>query len=126
MMLNLSDLSSESLQSQIIDQVRAQILAGTLAGDFSLPSIRALARQQKVSVITVQRAYEELMRQGLIYARRGKGFFVSEMRHERKREMACQRLTRELAPVLATALREGLGEEEIRRAFKRALEKEAA
>jgi len=125
MMLNLSDLSSDSLQSQIIDQVRAQILAGSLASEFALPSIRALARQQQVSVITVQRAYEELMRQGLIHARRGKGFFVSEMRDERKREMACQRLTEQLAPVLATALQEGLSEEEIRAAFEKALKKEA-
>ena len=76
MILNLSDLSDEPLQGQIVRQVRAKILAGELAADSDLPSIRSLAREQQVSVITVQRAYESLVREGLIHSRRGKGFFV--------------------------------------------------
>ena len=91
MILNLTDVSSEPLQSQIRRQVRAKILSGELAADTALPSIRALARQQKVSVITVQRAYETLMREELIHARRGKGFFVSVLRDKRKKEMARKR-----------------------------------
>ena len=66
MLLNLTDLSNEPLQHQIIRQVRARILAGALIVGDSLPSIRGLAREQHISVITVQRAYEILEREGLI------------------------------------------------------------
>ena len=77
MLLNLTDLSNEPLQSQIVRQIRAKILAGGLPAGIDLPSIRKLAREQHISVITVQRAYESLEREGLIHSRRGKGFFVS-------------------------------------------------
>src|SRR5690606_26038972 len=66
MLLKLSDLSSETLQEQLVRQVRALILRGELAGGDELPSIRGLARDHQVSVITVQRAYEALERHGLI------------------------------------------------------------
>ncbi len=64
MILALSELSPEPLHAQITRQVRARILALELTGDEPLPSIRALAREQRVSVITVQRAYEDLEREG--------------------------------------------------------------
>ena len=113
MLLNLSDLSSETLQQQIARQVRAQILAGDLTEGAPLPSIRKLAREQEVSVITVQRAYEELERSGLINARRGKGFFVAPLNEVQKGEMALDRLRAELTPVLEQAVAEGLSEAEI-------------
>lgn len=115
MLLNLTDLSSESLQSQIVRQVRAKILAGDLSAGADLPSIRGLARDQRVSVITVQRAYELLERAGLIHARRGKGFFVSELSAELKHRMAEERLGDSLAPHIAAALAEGLSQETIER-----------
>jgi len=123
MLLNLTDQSSESLQSQIIRQVRAKILSGELSAETNLPSIRKLARQQHVSVITVQRAYEELERENLIHSRRGKGFFVSEIRDNKKKIMAKERLTENLEfPVLA-ALAEGLSPEDVREVVERVLEK---
>ena len=113
MFLNLTDLSDEPLQSQIIRQVRAKILAGRMEAGSSLPSIRVLAKDQKVSVITVQRAYESLLREGLIHSRRGKGFFVSEIKGNDKKEIAKQRLFEALErPVLAGAA-EGLGKKDI-------------
>ena len=113
MLLNLTDLSNEPLQSQIIRQVRANILAGDLESGANLPSIRALAKDQKVSVITVQRAYESLLREGLIHSRRGKGFFVSEIQANDKKEISKQRLLEMLErPVLAGAA-EGLSEKDI-------------
>jgi len=113
MLLNLTDLSDEPLQSQIIRQVRANILAGELEAGTSLPSIRVLAKDQKVSVITVQRAYESLLRKGLIHSRRGKGFFVSELQEKDKKEIAEQRLFETLErPVLAGAA-EGLSKNDI-------------
>lgn len=113
MILNLTDLSDESLQSQISRQIRAMILAGELPAETSLPSIRALARQQRVSVITVQRAYEHLLREELIHSRRGKGFFVSELPQYRKKEMAKKRFLENLEHPLRGALAEGLTPEDI-------------
>jgi GntR family transcriptional regulator len=113
MLLNLTDLSDEPLQSQICTQIRAKILAGELSADTSLPSIRALAREQHVSVITVQRAYEHLMRENLIHSRRGKGFFVSELPGDQKREMARERLLENLKRPISSALAEGLSSDEI-------------
>ena len=74
MILHLSELSSEPLQAQIVRQIRAAILAGSLSEGELLPSIRTLARESKVSVITVQRAYGTLENEGVIRSRRGKGF----------------------------------------------------
>lgn len=126
MLLNLTDLSSESLQSQIIRQIRAAVLAGELPAGESLPSIRALASEQRVSVITVQRAYEELEREGLIHSRRGKGFFVSEVPDDEKKSMAKQRLAENMAPLLHTALSEGLRVKDIKEIFEVVLKKNGA
>jgi GntR family transcriptional regulator len=116
MLLNLTDLSSEPLQSQISRQIRAKILTGELAAGEALPSIRALSRETRVSVITVQRGYEDLEREGLIHSRRGKGFFVSELGADRKREMARGRLTDQLEPIVRAAFAEGLKSDQILKA----------
>lgn len=113
MILNLTDLSDESLQSQIARQIRAKVLAGELGAEEVLPSIRGLARDQQISVITVQRAYEALERDGLIHSRRGKGFFVSELSEKTKKEMAKERLAESLGPQLEAAMAEGLSAHDI-------------
>lgn len=84
------------------------VLAGDLTAEQSLPSIRAMAREQRVSVITVQRAYEHLEREGLIHSRRGKGFFISQLSDEAKSNMAKERLALQLATHIRVALAEGL------------------
>ena len=123
MLLNLTDLSSEPLQSQISRQIRAKILAGELAAGTDLPSIRKFAGQHKVSVITVQRAYENLELQSLIHSRRGKGFFVSELSDKTKKEKANERLLEKLESPIIAALDEGLSQEEIRIIVGKILEK---
>ncbi|HSR51609.1 MAG TPA: GntR family transcriptional regulator [Acidobacteriota bacterium] len=124
MLLNITDLSQEPLQSQIARLVRAKILNGDLEAADSLPSIRELARRNQVSVITVQRAYESLVREGLIHARRGKGFFVADLKSESKRRMSLSRLKDELAPAVKVARHEGLTDEEIEKALREVLERE--
>jgi GntR family transcriptional regulator len=113
MLLQLTDLSNEPLQGQIVRQIRAKILAGGLPAGSDLPSIRKLALEQHVSVITVQRAYETLEHQGLIHSRRGKGFFVSELSKNGRKGIARQRLQEALLPKIRDAMAQGLGEEEI-------------
>lgn len=122
MLLNLSDQSPETLQDQLVRQVRAQILAGDLTAGTELPSIRGLARDQKVSVITVQRGYEALERASLIQARRGKGFFVLPLSEAEKQELAFVQLEARLTPVLEQARAEGLNSASILRRVTAILE----
>jgi GntR family transcriptional regulator len=121
LLLHLSELSPEPLHGQISRQIRARILAVKLAGDEPLPSILALARDQRVSVITVQRAYEDLEREGLIRSRPGKGFFVASIPEERKQDMAEERFEEALARLVANSAAEGLEEVQIREVFERVL-----
>lgn len=121
MLLNLTDLSSESLQSQIVRQIRAKILGGELKAGEDLPSIRRLARDERISVITVQRAYESLERQMLIYSRRGKGFFVADLSPNAKAEKAQMRLEESIEPFIQAAIDEGMGEGEILKTVEKVL-----
>ncbi len=113
MLLNLTDLSDEPLQSQIVRQIRAYILVGDLRAGDGLPSIRGLAREQKVSVITVQRAYETLMLEGVIHSRRGKGFFISMLPDQEKGRIAKDNLYKNIKRAVQTAVTEGLKAEAI-------------
>ena len=113
MLLNLSDRSNDTLQGQLIRQIRGLILGGDLPPGSELPSIRGLAHDQKVSVVTVQRAYEALERDGLIQARRGRGFFVLPLSPDDRRSLALARLDEGLQPVLEQAIAEGLKPSEV-------------
>jgi len=124
MILNLSDLSDEPLQGQIYRQIRAMILANELDPGTMLPSIRGLAKEQKVSVVTVQRGYELLEREGLIVSRRGKGFFVSEVLNNTKKELAQKHLTEKIAPIFKIAQDEGLSRKEIEETVNKLLNEE--
>ncbi len=124
MILNLTDISDEPLQSQIYRQIRAMILAGDVKAGEILPSIRALAREEKVSVITVQRGYELLEREGLIISRRGKGFFVSDLHDNKKKELAEERLKEKIEPIIELAKNEGMSIEEIKGILIELLQKE--
>lgn len=121
LLLTLSELSQEPLHAQISRQLRARLLARELADGEALPSIRALAREQRVSVITVQRAYDDLEREGLIRSRPGKGFFVASIPKERKQNMAERRFETALERLVAESAAEGLDEAQIREVFERVL-----
>ena len=122
MLLHLTDLSDEPLQGQIVRQVRAKILAGELAAGADLPSIRKLASEHHISVITVQRAYETLEHEGLIHSRRGKGFFVTELSDEARKRMARERFREILEPRIRAAKAEGLDIEEIKKVIDNILD----
>ena len=121
MILTLSELSPEPLHAQITRQVRARILAHELTDDEPLPSIRTLAREQRVSVITVQRAYEDLERDGLVRSRPGKGFFVMAIPEQRKQVLAEERYAAVLGRLLAEARADGLETRRLRDVFERVL-----
>lgn len=72
----ISNSSNLPIYEQIKEQIKEQILSGELAEDEMLPSLRQLARDLKISVLTTTRAYNELEQEGFITSRQGKGFFV--------------------------------------------------
>jgi GntR family transcriptional regulator len=122
MILHLTDLSDEPLQGQIVRQIRAKILAGELASGTDLPSIRRMSRENHISVITVQRAYETLESEGLIHSRRGKGFFVTHLSDDKRKKLARDRLQEILGPGIKDALNEGLDKNEIKKVISTVLE----
>jgi GntR family transcriptional regulator len=119
--LALSDLSAEPLHAQISRQIRARILAAELGDNEPLPSIRVLAREQRVSVITVQRAYEDLEREGLIRSRPGKGFYVMAISEDQKNAVAEERFAKALVPAVEEGQRAGLAREQLRSVFERVM-----
>lgn len=82
----LSNSSDEPIYEQITSQIKAMIMKGTLKSGDALPSMRKLAKELHVSVITAQRAYEELQRDGFIDTVAGKGTFVATRNREFIRE----------------------------------------
>ena len=86
MQLYIDNTSGLPIYDQIFSQIRTQILSGVLKEEEALPSIRNLAKDLKISVITTKRAYDELEREGFIHTVPGKGSFVSELNLELIRE----------------------------------------
>ena len=82
----ISNIGDQPIYDQIYTQIRNQILAGRLKEGDMLPSIRALAKDLRISVITTKRAYEELEREGFIYTVTGTGSYVAQKNTELIRE----------------------------------------
>lgn len=82
MQIIISNISKEPLYEQIYTQIKKQILINELSPGESLPSMRQLAKDLDISVITTKRAYEELEKNGFIFSVVGKGSFVSEQNNE--------------------------------------------
>lgn len=96
----LSHSSGEPIYLQIVSQIRDAILQGRLAPGTALPSIRQLAKDLQISVITTKRAYNELEQEGLIDSVVGKGSFVSGGNQEFIREQRLRALESKLREVL--------------------------
>jgi GntR family transcriptional regulator len=77
MKIIISNSSPDPIYEQITRQIKAQILSGSLREGESLPSIRKLAQELQISVITTKRAYEELEKEGFVDTVEGKGSFVA-------------------------------------------------
>lgn len=82
----ISNAGGQPIYEQICRQIKGAIASGELQPGEALPSIRALARDLRISVITTKRAYEELERQGFLYTVAGKGCFVARENLELVRE----------------------------------------
>lgn len=83
----ISNTSDKPIYQQIYEQISSQIINGEITIDSALPSIRTAAKELRVSIITVKKAWEELERSGFIYTRTGKGCFVSSLSQGDKETM---------------------------------------
>lgn len=109
----IDNKSGAPIYDQICMQIRAQILGGDLPEDTALPSIRALAKDLRISVITTKRAYEELEKEGLIYTLPGKGSFVAGRNPALAREENLRQIEQHMIDVRDLAKLAGLNRKEI-------------
>ena len=109
----IDNRSGVPIYSQIHDQIRDQIISGVLQAEEPLPSIRNLARDLRISVITTKRAYDELGKEGLIYTVAGKGCFVAEKNLELMREENLRRMEAAMEEIRSLAASCGLTKEEV-------------
>ena len=95
--------SGEPIYQQIANQFRADILAGKFAQGEYLPSIRGLAKDLKISVITTMKAYEQLAEEGLVTAVQGKGFYVNAQDSEMLQEQHLRKVEESLTDAIQAA-----------------------
>ena len=109
----LSNSSDKPIYEQISSQVKTQILSGALAAGAKLPSIRALASDLGVSVITTKRAYEDLERDGFILTQQGRGSFVADQNPALLREEHLKKVEDCLQGAVDAARLGGIGYDEV-------------
>ena len=113
MTITISSSSGDPIYLQIVEQIKSQILDGTLAAGEPLPSMRNLATDLRISFMTTKRAYEELEREGFIESFTGKGSFVKAQNMQLFREEQLRRMEQSLADVCETARKAGVSIQEL-------------
>ena len=117
MNLIISNASKAPIYEQIVTQLRQKIASGELAPGDMLPSIRALAKDLRISVITTKRAYDELEHQGLVVTVAGKGCFVAERNPEFIREDVLRQIEEHMQEIARLAGQIGVSGEGLRDMF---------
>lgn len=120
--LVISQADGRPMYLQLMEQIRRRIAAGDWPAGYELPSIRVLAADVRVSVITVKRAYLELEREGVIVTRQGKGSFVADGADLGQR-LQLQELDEHLAAAATLSLVLGLDAEQIESRLREARER---
>lgn len=113
MKIFINENSPHPIYEQIVQAVKNSIVNRELQAGDMLPSIRSLARDLGISVITTKRAYEELEKQGLIYSEQGKGFFVNEVNQSLLLESRLKEYEKRLRDMIREAKGLGLSPEEV-------------
>ncbi|RST60374.1 GntR family transcriptional regulator [Siminovitchia terrae] len=118
MQIIISNSSKEPIYEQIVKQIQTSILSGELEEGTTLPSMRQLAKDLKISVITTKRAYEELEKSGFIYSIVGKGSFVAEQNLDVIREKKLRVIEEQLSAVIFNSREIGLSYGELQELLK--------
>ena len=110
----LSNSSQKPIYEQITSQIKAMIMNGELKAGDAMPSMRKLAKELHVSVITTQRAYDDLQKDGFIVTVPAKGTFVSTQNQDFIREENRRRIEQLLTDAVELAKENGIELEELR------------
>ncbi|MBP3674750.1 MAG: GntR family transcriptional regulator [Oscillospiraceae bacterium] len=113
MLVLIDNKSGTPIYDQIYTQIKGQIISGALREDEMLPSIRALAKDLRISVITTKRAYDELEQEGFIYTLPGKGSFVAKRNLQLVREENLRRIEQAMQEIRRLAASSGLSRVEV-------------
>ena len=126
MKLNLiiNHTSMEPIYEQIVAQIKAEVIEGTLTAGEAPPSVRALSRELKISALTVKKAYDNLEEEGLVVTVHGKGSFIAAANQELLMEERRKELEKELEAAVQKARTGGLTAKEIRESFEIIMEDE--
>lgn len=122
--IHLSNASDKPIYEQITMQLKEAILANKLQAGDALPSIRMLAKELKISVMTTKRAYADLERDGFIETVAGKGSFVTERNQDFLREELLRQVEEHLQKAVKTAKTAGLTKEEVQELLTLTLEED--
>ena len=122
MNLIINHSSMQPIYEQIVDQVKGKIMQGELKADTALPSVRTLAKELKVSALTVKKAYDALEQQGFIITIHGKGSYVAFA----NQQLMLEEKTKEVEADLEMAIRKGrscgMSSQELKELFEIILE----
>lgn len=118
----INHMSMDPIYEQIIAQTRLRLLTGPWKKELMLPSVRALAKDLKISALTVKKAYDLLEEEGLIVTVHGKGSFVSEASQSQMKEARQKETEADLEEAVQKGRMRGLTDEEIRTLFNLIME----
>ncbi len=118
MYVTVSNASDKPIYEQIYTQIKGAILRGELREGEALPSIRALAKDLRISVITTKRAFDDLERDGFICTVQGKGSFVAAKNREMLREELLKQAEQKLLEAIEIARQGGISQQELLEMFQ--------
>lgn len=126
MQLMIRNNIATPIYQQIYQQIKEQIINDTLTEDTILPSIRSLAKELRISIITTKRAYEELERDGFVYTIAGKGVFVARKNTEVLREEWLRQIEEHMEAIAALAKGCGLSKTDLQEMLNMIFEEDSS
>ena len=122
MKIIINSSSMVPIYEQIMEQIKAKIVSGELKENDVLPSVRTLAKEQKISALTVKKAYDNLDQEGFTVTVHGKGTFVAAANTEKMKEEQRREVELDLEKAIQKGRSCGLEDEEIRELFELIME----
>ena len=125
MKIKISNLSSVPIYQQVATQIKSNILKGSLKYNDQLPSIRSLAKELEVGIITVKKSYEVLLQEELIYSKGAVGYFVNDIDLATVLTIEKEEYLDELKSIIDKAVNDGLNINDIKEIFNSVLEEKS-
>ena len=125
MNIKLSNMSSVPIYQQVATQIKSNILDGSLKYNDQLPSIRSLAKELEVGIITIKKSYEVLLQEELIYSKGAVGYFVNDIDLATILTIKKEEYLDELKSIIDKAVNDGLNINDIKEIFNSVLEEKS-